>query len=194
MEREVLLSGIGGQGVQLAAKMLAYAGMIEGRHVMQFSMFMGSMRGGSSECTVVLADQPVEAPPVVPRAWAAVAMHPTELGGIIKKLRPATTVLYNHTLLDTPTVRDDCHWVPVEAGRIANELKYSQGQSLVALGAFCALTDIVAIDSLERALKELLPSYRHQTIPINVECLKAGVAAVGGKAHSSPAWASAAAS
>ena len=49
MEREILLSGIGGQGVQLAAKMLPHAGMVEGRHVMQFSMFMGTMRGGSSD-------------------------------------------------------------------------------------------------------------------------------------------------
>jgi len=87
MEREILLSGIGGQGVQLAAKMLAHAGMVEGRHVLQFSMFMGTMRGGSSECTVVVADAPVEAPPVVPYAWAAIAMHPSELGMIERKLR-----------------------------------------------------------------------------------------------------------
>jgi 2-oxoglutarate ferredoxin oxidoreductase subunit gamma len=188
MEREIFLTGIGGQGVQLAAKMLAYAGMIEGRHVMQFSMFMGSMRGGSSECTVVVSDQPVEAPPVVPRGWAAVAMHPTELGLVEKKLRPGGTVLFNHTLLGQPTLRDDCRWVPIDASKIAIDLKYAQGQSLVALGAFCALTDIVKLDSLEQGLKEILPPYRHQTIPINMECLKAGAAAIGDAAHSTLAW------
>lgn len=188
MEREILLSGIGGQGVQLAAKMLAHAGMLEGRHVMQFSMFMGSMRGGSSECTVVVADEPVEAPPVVPHAWAAVAMHPSELGLLERKLRPGSLVLYNRTLLAEPQARPDCRWEPVDAGSIAIERKYAQGQSLVALGAFCALTGIVATASLEEALKQLLPPYRHQTIPINVECLEAGAAAIGERAGTAAAW------
>ena len=190
MEREILLSGIGGQGVQLAAKMLAHAGMVEGRHVMQFSMFMGSMRGGSSECTVVVADQPVEAPPVVPHAWAAIAMHPSELGMLERKLRPGSLVLYNRTLLAEPAAscRPDCRWEPVDAGRIAIEMKYAQGQSLVALGAVCALTGIVSPDALHEGLEQLLPPYRHQTIPINVECLAAGARAVAERAGSVTAW------
>jgi len=182
------MSGIGGQGVQLAAKMLAHAGMLEGRHVMQFSMFMGSMRGGSSECTVVVADEPVEAPPVVPHAWAAVAMHPSELKLLERKLRPGSLVLYNKTLLAEPATRPDCRWEPVDAGRIAIDLKYAQGQSLVALGAFCALTGIVGNDSLEEGLKQMLPPYRHQTIPINVQCLVAGAAAVADRAGTARAW------
>jgi hypothetical protein len=110
--------------------MLAHAGMLEGRHVMQFSMFMGSMRGGSSECTVVVADGPVEAPPVVPHAWAAIAMHPSELGLIERKLRPGSLVLYNRTLLADPgACRADCRWEPVDAGRIAIDRKYAQGQA-----------------------------------------------------------------
>ena len=191
MEREILLSGIGGQGVQLAAKMLAHAGMVEGRHVMQFSMFMGTMRGGSSDCTVVVADQPVEAPPVVPHAWAAVVMHPTELGMLERKLRPGSLVLYNRTLLAEPSssCRPDCRWEPVDAGRIATEMKYVQGQSLVALGAFCALTGIVSQGALQEGLAQLLPPYRHQTIPINVECLAAGARAIGDRAGSFAAWA-----
>ncbi|HEY8515991.1 MAG TPA: 2-oxoacid:acceptor oxidoreductase family protein [Candidatus Binatia bacterium] len=188
MEREILLSGIGGQGVQLAAKMLAHAGMLEGRYVMQFSMFMGSMRGGSSECTVVVADEPVEAPPVVPWAWAAIAMHPAELATIERKLRPGSVVLYNRTLLAQPATRPDCRWEAVDAGRLAAELEYPQGQSLVALGAFCALTGVVEAASLEEALRQLLPPYRHHTIPINVRCLQAGAAAVAACARSAPAW------
>jgi 2-oxoglutarate ferredoxin oxidoreductase subunit gamma len=194
VEREILMTGIGGQGVQLAAKMLAHAGMIEGRHVMQFSMFMGTMRGGGSECTVVVADAPVEAPPVVPHAWAAIAMHPSELGMIEKKLRPGSAVLYNSTLLLEPApVRSDCRWIAVDAGRLASERGNRQGQTLVALGAFCALTGIVAGESLVEALRQMLPPYRHHTIPKNVECLTAGAEAVAAEAGMVPAWTPAAA-
>ena len=192
MEREILLSGIGGQGVQLAAKMLAHAGMVEGRHVMQFSMFGGTMRGGSSDCTVVVADAPVEAPPVVPHAWAAIAMHPSELRTLERKLRPGSLVLYNRTLLaePSPSCRPDCRWEPVDAGRIAAEMKYAQGQSLVALGAFCALTGIVSAYALKQVLDPQLPPYPHQTITMHVEFLSAGPSAraVADRSGSVAAW------
>lgn len=54
------MTGLGGQGVQLMAKLLAQAGMREGREVMMFGLFMGTIRGGSSE-------QPAVG---LPRAWA----------------------------------------------------------------------------------------------------------------------------
>jgi 2-oxoglutarate ferredoxin oxidoreductase subunit gamma len=87
-------------------------------------------------------------------------------------------VVWNRTLFETPPVRPDCRWVPVDAGRLAAELDYLQGQSLVALGAFAALTGIVGLDTLGRALAELLPSYRRDSIPRNVACLERGAAAV----------------
>jgi hypothetical protein len=41
LEREILLSGIGGQGIQLAAKSLAVAAMREGRRVLMFGTYGG---------------------------------------------------------------------------------------------------------------------------------------------------------
>ncbi len=188
MDREILLTGIGGQGVQLAAKMLAQAGMLDGREVMQFSMFSGTMRGGSSECTVVVADAPVEAPPIVPHAWAAIAMHPTALAMIEAKLRPGGAVLYNQSIMPEPPSRPDCRWFGVDAAGIATQRQNPQGQSLVALGAFARLTGLVELKTLEASLPDLLPPYRHHTIPSNADCLTAGAEAAAALADQYPAW------
>ncbi|MBM4266345.1 MAG: hypothetical protein FJ144_07015 [Deltaproteobacteria bacterium] len=188
MDREILLTGIGGQGVQLAAKTLALAGMLSGREVMQLSMFSGTMRGGSSECTVVVADGPVEAPPVVPWAWAAIAMHPAALELTCGKLREGGAVLFNQSLVAAPTGRPDCGWYGVEAGAIAAARGNPQGQSLVALGAFCALTGIVQREALEEGLAQSLPSYRRDNLARNVECIAAGAEAVAAVAGKHPAW------
>ncbi len=75
MEREVLITGIGGQGVQLAAQVLARGAMLDGREVMFLGIYGGMMRGGNTDSTVVVADGPIEAPPVVSHAWSAIAMH-----------------------------------------------------------------------------------------------------------------------
>ena len=44
--RDAILTGIGGQGVQLCAKVLAQACVADGHHVMLSSCFGGEMRGG----------------------------------------------------------------------------------------------------------------------------------------------------
>src|SRR5690606_41928167 len=46
-EREVMWTGIGGQGVQLAATILARAATLEGREVMSLGTYGGTMRGGN---------------------------------------------------------------------------------------------------------------------------------------------------
>jgi len=95
MEREVVVTGVGGQGVQLIAKLLAQAAMREGRQVMSFGMFMGTIRGGSSESTVVVADADIQSPPIVPRVWAVLAMHGAALPALATKSRPGGVLLYN---------------------------------------------------------------------------------------------------
>ena len=59
MEREVLITGIGGQGVQLAAQVLARAATLEGREVMYLGLYGGMMRGGNTDSTVVVGDGPI---------------------------------------------------------------------------------------------------------------------------------------
>ena len=56
MEREIGLTGIGGQGVQLAAQTLARGAAHEGRNVSLFGVYSGSMRGGRTDSSVVVAD------------------------------------------------------------------------------------------------------------------------------------------
>ena len=71
MERELLLTGVGGQGVQLASQVLGRAALAECREVMVLGTYGGTMRGGSTDSCVVAADEPIRTPPIVSRAWAA---------------------------------------------------------------------------------------------------------------------------
>ena len=63
-EREVMITGMGGQGVQLAAQVLAQGATIEGRNVQLFGVYGGMMRGGNTDASVVIGDGPILAPPL----------------------------------------------------------------------------------------------------------------------------------
>ena len=175
MEREVILTGIGGQGVQLAAKILAEAANREGRQVMMFGIFMGMIRGGSSESTVVVStEEEIIAPPIVPKTWAVVGLHPEGLPALEKKIRPEGVLLANANLVTKPPDWPDIHRVLVPATDIAKQLAQPMGTTMVALGAFVAATEIVTMSALGEAMRHVLPAHRRHLIDGNARCLDAG--------------------
>jgi 2-oxoglutarate ferredoxin oxidoreductase subunit gamma len=50
---------------------------------------------------------------------------------------------------------------------------------MVALGALNKSLHLVELESLEKALKRLLPEHRHKLIPMNIAALKRGASMVG---------------
>jgi 2-oxoglutarate ferredoxin oxidoreductase subunit gamma len=176
MERAVVMTGIGGQGVQLVAKLLAEAGMREGRQVMMFGIFMGMIRGGSSESTVVMADDEIVSPPIVPEFWGVLAMHPEGVARLAPKVCPGGVVVRNATLVTRPTGWDGVRDVAVPATELAKAMGQPLGASMVALGTFAAATGLVRTASLLDAVGAVLPPHRRQHADANRACLERGAA------------------
>ncbi len=174
MEREVIVTGIGGQGVQLAAKILGEAANREGRQVMMFGVFMGMIRGGSSESTVVVSTAEIVAPPIIPRTWAVIGLHPAGLPALRAKLRPGGLLLANATLAAALPQWAGVHQLLVPATDIAKALEQPVGASLVALGAFAEATGLVRVVSLVEAMRHVLPPHRRQHVEGNTRCFEAG--------------------
>jgi Pyruvate/2-oxoacid:ferredoxin oxidoreductase gamma subunit len=185
MEREVLITGIGGQGVQLAAQVLARAATLEGREVMFLGLYGGMMRGGNTDSTVVIGDAPITTPPVVSRAWAAIAMHDDYWPPVEAKLRPGGLVLVNDATF-TSGIRPDVVAHRVPATTVAADLDNPLGGSMVMLGAFATATGIVGMDALVAAMRASIPPYRTQHIAANERSLRAGAELL--PAGESPAW------
>ena len=179
VERAVVMTGIGGQGIQLIAKVLAQAAMREDRHVMMFGIFMGTIRGGSSDSTVVIGDGEIVAPPIVPSVWGVVAMHPAGLAGLGPKVERGGVAVLNSTLVTVPPAWDAVRMLAVPATEVAKAMGQPLGASMVALGAFARATGLVTLDSLQAALADVLPAHRRKLIDANRLCLARGAESVG---------------
>ena len=173
MERETLLSGIGGQGVQLAARSLAVAAMRDARRVLMFGTYGGAMRGGDTDATVVVGEDSLVTPPVIDHAWAGIAMHPKGWPAMAAKLRPGGIVLVNTSVFDAPVSYDGVV-LPLAATGIAADAGMPQAGAMVALGAFAAATGIVSLDTLCAVAEEVLPPYRRQFADANRRALTLG--------------------
>ena len=64
MQTEIIIAGFGGQGVLFAGQVLAYAAMDSGKHVTWFPSYGPEMRGGTANCTVIVADEDIGSPAV----------------------------------------------------------------------------------------------------------------------------------
>jgi Pyruvate/2-oxoacid:ferredoxin oxidoreductase gamma subunit len=180
-----LITGIGGQGIQLAAQVLARAATLEGRSVMYLGLYGGMMRGGNTDSTVVVGDGPIEAPPVVSRAWSAIAMHDEYWAPLEPKLRPGGLVLVNDATFTTE-ITAPVTVLRLPATNVAADLGNPLGGAMVMLAAYAATTGIVECDTLIEAMRASIPPYRTQHIEANERALAAGWDLLPAGAH--PAW------
>ncbi len=187
MERELVVSGIGGQGVQLAATVLAHAAVAEGRTVQVFGSYGGMMRGGNTEATLVVADGPVEAPPTISAAWSVILMHHEFSDHALSCLRPGSVALVNSTVFEHDFDRTPYTVVDVPAAAIALDLGNLMVASMVMAGAYAAVTGLVGMPALFEAARQALPSYRAQHAELNARALEAGFSAA--PQPRAPAWA-----
>jgi Pyruvate/2-oxoacid:ferredoxin oxidoreductase gamma subunit len=186
-EREVLLTGIGGQGVQLAAQVLARAAAADERQVMLFGVYSGMMRGGNSDSTLVVADGDIQAPPLISHAWSAIVMHHKFWYPMATKLRPNGVVVVNSSLFEGEVDRDAHAVFDVPVTEIAAALGNSMAASMVMVGAYVAITGLVALESAIAGMRQSIPSYRQQHVENNERAIQAGWDAVPTKL-AVPAW------
>lgn len=178
MERELIVTGVGGQGIQLLAKTLALAATREGCYAMLAADYGGEMRGGPSKAGVVVGDAPLRALPILPSAWSAVFAHHRFAEGVEERLRTGGIVVANTPLVDPAGFRADLRVFAVDGMRLAKEAGAPNASGFVLLGAYNALTGMVAPQALRAAMEELVPPYRRQHIPANARALEAGAGAV----------------
>jgi len=186
-----MLTGIGGQSVQLAAQILARAAIHEGREVMLLGSYGGSMRGSNTDSTLVVSDRPIESPPIVANTWAAIAMHHAFWAGTAAKLRPGSVVVVNSSIFEAPLDREAQRVFEVPATKIATELGSPLAASLVLAAAFAGLTQLVGIEALVEGMRQSVPPYRRQHLEANEKALRAGYAKLPA-AGTAAAWQAAA--
>jgi len=176
MRTDVLLAGLGGQGLMTIGQILSLAAMREGRSVSYLPYYSPEVRGGWATCTVVISDSAVGSP-MVGEPAAVIAMESTALATHAPTVRPGGLLLVNTTLASEPVGRDDIRVIPVPASEIAGKLGDDRAANTVMLGAYVIASGTVSLGAVEAAIRDQLRK-RPQLIDLNVAALSAGAAIV----------------
>ena len=175
MEQQFLIAGFGGQGVLLIGQLIAKAAMRQGYEVSWMPSYGPEMRGGEANCAVVVSDEPIGSP-LVSEPTVLVAMNRPSLEKFMPAMPAGATLLYNASLIDGVTLREDIKVIAVPCNEIADRLQNSRVSNMVMLGAIRAATDAVSLENLTQTLKEWLGEKKAHMLDINLMGIAEGEA------------------
>jgi 2-oxoglutarate ferredoxin oxidoreductase subunit gamma len=173
MLEEVIIAGFGGQGVMLMGRLLAYAGMLEGKNVAWMPSYGPEMRGGTANCTVIISSEEI-ASPVVPYPRSIIVMNKPSLDKFEPTVQKDGLIIINESLIDQKVKRDDVRIVRVPANDIANELGNLRVANMVALGTYVKKSGVVKLKTIFKALEKVLAGRNQKLIDLNKKALKQG--------------------
>ena len=173
MYQGIRISGFGGQGVISAGVLLAQAGMMEGKEVSFFPAYGAEMRGGTANCSVVVASEEVSTP-IVSSPDTAIVLNEPSLAKFEPMVKPGGLLIINSSLVNSKATRTDIKVLYVPCNEIAGELGNAKVMNMVAMGAFAAATGAISIDAVARALPKVYKKLKPEVIELNVKALKRG--------------------
>lgn len=170
---EIILAGFGGQGILSAGKLLAHAGMLEGKNVSWLPSYGPEMRGGTANCSVVISDNAIGSP-ILNEADVLIAMNGPSLEKFESIVVSGGVIITDSDLVKSGPARKDVDVFEVPATMMASEMGNLTYANIILLGRLLEHTGIVKRESFEAALKEVLSKKKHYMIPEEMDALDKG--------------------
>jgi 2-oxoglutarate ferredoxin oxidoreductase subunit gamma len=175
METSIIIAGFGGQGVLFAGQLLAYGAMDDGRFVTWIPSYGPEMRGGTANCTVVIADGPIGSP-IVTNPDIALVLNQPSYEKYEPLVKPGGLLVVNESLVTAVSERDDIETIYIPANKLAEEAGSVKMLNVAMLGALLATKPLLSLDTLEQALANHLPSSKQHLVEQNGRVLRQSAA------------------
>jgi len=177
MYQGVIMSGFGGQGIISGGILLAYAGMIDGKHVTFFPAYGAEMRGGTANCSVVISSDEI-ASPVVAFPDSLLVMNEPSLTRFEPALRPNGMLMINTSLVSSRPKRNDIETIDVPANEIAEKLGSIKCANMVMLGAYAKKSGALSLEALKKSLPKVYPRAGQKILDMNTNAMQEGASLV----------------
>jgi len=185
MKIDIILAGVGGQGILSIASIIGYAAVKKGLYLKQAEVHGMSQRGGDVQSNFRLADYPI-ASDLIPKGKAdlIISVEPMESlrylpwlskeGMLITNDQPFINIS-NYPPMEVIHAELDkiSNKVVINADQMAKDLGSARSANMVILGA---ASPFIAMEfsALENAVEEVFASKGEEVVKVNLACLHAG--------------------
>lgn len=174
-DHNILFAGFGGQGILFSGKLIAYAGLIDGKQVSWLPSYGPEMRGGAANCSVCISDREIGSPLVVnPNVF--VAMNVPSFDKFIDAVEPGGMAFVDSYLIDKKTDRDDIQVFYVPATKLAEDNGLKGLANVILVGKMFKELGFCTSEALDAAILKCVPPKKAAMIETNRRALEIGMA------------------
>jgi len=174
MENNFIIAGFGGQGVLLAGEVLATAFMIDNKNVTWYPSYGAEMRGGTVNCEIVVNDIEDVSSVNKKETDFIVALNQASFDRFLNKVKKGGWMIANSTLVQKLKPRADINYIFAPVSMLAEKIGNVKMANILSLGVLAKISNLISLETLEKALDTVIPPHRKNLLPLNIAALKAG--------------------
>ena len=188
MKQDIILAGVGGQGILSIATVIGSAALEQGLHLKQAEVHGMSQRGGDVQSNLRLSSDPIYSD-LIPRGAAdlIVSLEPLEALRYIPYLAPEGWIITNtvpfENIPDSPPmdqVMGALNKLPrviaIDVDAIAKEVGSPRSANMVLLGATASVLGILDPDKLRDGIRRIFGRKGEEIVEANIKAFDAGFA------------------
>ncbi|MBR4755630.1 MAG: indolepyruvate oxidoreductase subunit beta [Bacteroidales bacterium] len=187
MKKDIILSGVGGQGILSIATVIGWAALKEDLHLKQAEVHGMSQRGGDVQSNLRLSSEPIFSD-LIPKGECDIilSLEPMEAlrylpwlsgkGWIVTNTAPFVNIPNYPPVED---IMDEIRSVPnvvtLDCDAIARETGSPRSANMVLLGASAAVLDIIGPDRLREGIAAIFSRKGDAVVAANTAAFDAGL-------------------
>lgn len=185
MKSDIILAGVGGQGILSIAATIGMAALENNLHLKQAEVHGMSQRGGAVQSHLRISDKEI-ASDLIPfgKADLIISVEPMESlryitylsdnGWLVTNTTPIVNIPdYPDTKKLTEEIEKHSHHIALNADEIARSIKSPRSSNMVMLGAASPFLDI-PYTSIENGIKKIFGKKGEKIVQLNIDALRAG--------------------
>ena len=186
MKKDIILSGVGGQGILSIATVIGHAALAEGLHLKQAEVHGMSQRGGDVQSNLRLSSTPI-ASDLIPQGGAdlIVSLEPMEALRYLPYLAKEGVVVTNTVpfvnIPDYPEeerVMNELHSLPhvvaFDMDAVAKEVASPRSSNMVLLGACAPFVKGLEKEKIEQGIRNVFGRKGEAIVESNIKAFRAG--------------------
>ena len=133
------------------------------------------MRGGTANCSVTLADEPIGSP-LITNPTAVIAMNQPSVDKFEDAIVPGGIMVIDSALTNNGPSRGDITSFMIPATSAAEEEGLKGLANIVCVGKLWAETQFCARETLDAAIRKAVPARKVEMVDKNLAALELGIA------------------
>lgn len=174
MNKSIIISGFGGQGILFAGKLIAYCGLIEDREVSWIPSYGPEMRGGTANCSVNISDAAISSP-LFSNPDYLIIMNSPSYRRFVEKVKSGGKVFIDSSMIEEKCDREDIESYYIPATSLAEKNGITGMANIILCGKLIKETGVIDIKSAESALRKIIPSSKEALVSLNLKAMDIGM-------------------